>query len=127
MLTFALHADPMPWLTYLRARLNLYNFTDAARVNNAVSLLTPEVQNVWAHAFPAGMQCMLDDFCEWLAWNSGKDDVDDEIVRKLLSLRQRGKIATYCAEIPGLWNKLQNNLDESLQWGIPPDGIPILC
>ena len=115
MPTFALHADPVPWLTGLRARLNLYNFTDAARVNVAVSLLMPEVQNVWAHAFPAGMQCTFDDFCEWLASNFGKHDADDEIIRKLQSLRQRGKIAAYCAEFLALWNKLQNKPDESLQ------------
>ena len=115
MPTFALHADPVPWLTGLRARLNLYNFTDAARVNVAVSLLTLEVQNVWAHAFLAGMQCTFDEFCEWLASNLGKHDADDEIIRKLQSLRQRGKIAAYCKEFLTLWNKLQNKPDESLQ------------
>ena len=115
MPVFALHADPVPWLTGLRARLNLYNFTDAARVNVAVSLLTPEVQNVWAHAFPAGIACTFDDFCEWLASNFGKHDADDDIIRKLQTLRQRGKIAAYCAEFLALWNKLQNKPDESLQ------------
>ena len=115
MPTFALHADPVPWLTGLRARLNLCNFTDAARVNVAVSLLSPEVQNVWAHAFPAGIQCTFDDFCEWLSSNFGKHDADDDIIRKLQSLRQRGKIAAYCAEFLALWNKLQSKPDESLQ------------
>ena len=115
MPTFALHADPVPWLTGLRARLNLYNLTDAARVNVAVSLLTPEVQNVWAHAFPAGIACTFDEFCEWLASNFGKHDADDEIIRKLQSLRQRGKIAAYCAEFLALWNKLQNKPEELLQ------------
>ena len=115
MPTFALHADPVPWLTGLRARLNLCNFTDAARVNVAVSLLSPEVQNVWAHAFPAGIQCTFDDFCEWLSLNFGKHDADDDVIRKLQSLRQRGKIAAYCAEFLALWNKLQSKPDESLQ------------
>ncbi len=82
---FALHADPEPWLTGLRTRSNLYYLTDAARMNVAVSLLPPEVRNVWAHAFPAGMQCTFAEFCEWLASNFSNHDADADIIRTLQS------------------------------------------
>ena len=111
---FTLHTDPVPWLTGLRARLNLYNCTDAMRVNFAVTLLTPEVQNVYAHAFP-GMACTFEDFCEWLQANFGKHTADDDIIRKLQTLRQHGRIAAYCAEFLALWNKLQSKPAESQQ------------
>ena len=115
MATFTLQADPVPWLTGLRARLNLYNLTDAARLNVAVSLLTPEVQNVWSHAYPPNVECTFDTFCEWLALNFGKHDADDDIIRKLQVLRQHGKVAAYCAEFLALWNKLHSKPDELMQ------------
>ena len=98
MPTFTLQTDPVPWLTGLRARLQLYNYEDATCLNVAISLLTPEVPNVWAHAFPAGTHCTFDDFCEWLQSNFGKHAADDDIIRKLQTLRQHGRIAAYCAE-----------------------------
>ena len=102
-------------MTGLRARLHLYNYEDATCLNVAISLLTPEVQNVWAHAFPAGTHSTFDDFCEWLQSNFGKHTADDDIIRKLQTLRQHGRIAAYCAEFLALWNKLQSKPDESLQ------------
>ena len=62
MLVFWLYADPLTWATGMHARLIFfYNYTDAMRVNVVVSLLMPEVQFVFAHAFPVGMDCTLED------------------------------------------------------------------
>ena len=71
-------------------------------MNIAVSLLTSEVQNVWAHTFPAGITCTFDDFCKWLTSNFGKHDADYDIIRKLQTFRQHGKITAYCAEFLAL-------------------------
>ena len=81
MPTFTLQTDPVPWLTGLRARLQLYNHEDTTCLNVAISLLTPEVLNDWAHAFPAVTHSMFDDFCEWLQSNFGKHSADDDIIR----------------------------------------------
>ena len=84
MPTFTLQTDPVPWLTGLRARLHLHSYEDATCLNVAISLLTPEVQNVWAHAFPAGTH--RDDFYDWLQPHVGKHTADDDIIRKLQTL-----------------------------------------
>ena len=66
------------------------------------------------HAFPR-MDCTFEQFCEWLASHFGKHDAEDDIIRKLQSLRQRGKITAYCAEFLALWNRLDSKPDESLK------------